>query len=62
MTRTSTLHTTNAGHRAMILPAPRVMSSTTLLAAIRDLETAGVISPDVAGEARAAVVNSRRFS
>ena len=55
MTRTSTLHTTNAGHRAMILPAPRVASRTTLLAAIRDLQTAGLLTEYEAARARGRV-------
>lgn len=55
MTRTSTLHTTNAGHRAMILPAPRTVSRMALLASIRDLQTAGMLTKIEAARARGRV-------
>jgi hypothetical protein len=55
MTRTSTLHTTNAGHRAMILPSPRKVSAIEQLAAIRTLETLKVLTPAVARKARGRV-------
>lgn len=51
----SALYAANAGHRGMIQPTPRVVSSTAHLAAIRQLETAGVLTAFEAARARARI-------
>jgi len=55
MTPTSTLHTTRAGHRSMSSPRPRRMSAPALLAAVSDLETAGMLTEYEAARARGRV-------
>ena len=57
MIRPSTLHTAQAGHRSTIMPAPRYVSNTAHLAAIRQLETDGLLTQFEAARARARVGN-----